>query len=72
MCVCFKKFHEKLWSFRIRGTFFLLNLSVSSISEEKTIFKIYPVLLAEGEDVYFGTDEYELQELQQTLKNQIY
>lgn len=34
---------------------------------------MYPVLIAEGEDGYFGKDEHELQEeLQQMLKNQIY
>lgn len=44
-CVCFKKFHEKLWSFKIMGTFFLLNLSVSSISERKQYSKYTQCLL---------------------------
>lgn len=50
-------------------------ISVQSFREqykwEKTIFKIYPMLIAGGEDVYFSKDEHE-QELQQVLKNQIY
>lgn len=32
-CVCFKKFREKIQSFRIRGAFLLLNLSVSCMRE---------------------------------------
>lgn len=46
-CVCFKKFQEKLWSFGIRGTFFLLNLPVSSINESKQCSKYTQCLLQE-------------------------
>lgn len=43
--VCFKKFCEKLWSFRIRGGFSLLNVSVSSVNERKQYSKYTQCLL---------------------------